>query len=91
MPCQDQELWSQIIVPISMQMTDQEIINTVNWWADHKEERLLRVEKAQRLVAKYTHHAMIDLLLEEYYLFKGGARGIYCPVSFVNPNYNVTL
>lgn len=86
-PTQDQALWQQVVIPATMDMSDAEIVSTVKWWVTHDTDRRQHVAAAQRLVAaRYSERAAVDLLLEGAALYKAGARGIYCPFSFSNPD-----
>ena len=53
-PDQDKNIFRQVIVEISMEMTDEEIIKKIEYYLENKEERELQTKKGFLWASKYT-------------------------------------
>eukprot|EP00727_Mastigamoeba_balamuthi_P006918 m51a1_g2847 hypothetical protein (417) ;mRNA; r:288681-290802 len=84
-PLQDEELWSQVIVKVSVKDSDQKIKETVDWWLEHEEERLERVRRGQQLaLQRYTADNTVDILLHALERWKRRRYGYWMPFPYSN-------
>ena len=83
LPLQDEDFWREVIVPVSSADTDSTLVDTINWWLAHDEEREAKALHGQLLVAqKYTCDHTIDKLLQGYRRYKEERYGLWFPYPF---------
>ena len=83
LPLQDEEVWSKVVIQVSVSDSDQKLVDTALWWATHDKERLEHVRQAQQLVAnKYTYMNTIQLLLQAYDRWTQQRYGVWFPYPF---------
>jgi hypothetical protein len=67
LPTDEEDIFSEFVVKIKEDNTDEEILNIINYWIDYKEERIKRTLKGQNIVKnKYTWDIYSNKLLNCY-------------------------
>eukprot|EP00727_Mastigamoeba_balamuthi_P000006 m51a1_g10001 hypothetical protein (437) ;mRNA; r:76748-78238 len=87
-PGEREEEFRRFVVELQPNSTDDEIVSTVRWWLEHKEERLRRAAIGQKIVLEHytTRHAAANVL-DAMRRYKSGDRGMVFPHPFEPVNY----
>jgi len=82
-PNERQEEFRDYMVEINLEDTNKTIVDTIQWWVDHEEERLRRAKIGQAIACmKYTYKAFVDHMVETWNLYLDGMRGVHYPYQF---------
>ncbi len=83
MPAERQEDLQQFVVPVHMDMSDDDIWAVIVDWLHNKKERIARAAVGQRItLEKYTNDHSIDIILEAYLRLKRKEHGTWFPYEF---------
>ncbi len=83
LPTERQEDLRQFVVPVHMDMSDDDIWTIIVTWLHNREARIARAAVGQRItLKKYTNDHSIDVILEAYVRLKQGLYGIWFPYEF---------
>ena len=78
LPAEREEEFRRYVVQISMNMTDEQILSIVQFWAKHDDEREVKASLGQHLALNtYTWDHSIDLSLQASLRYRRGEFGIY--------------
>lgn len=84
-PDDDPEFWTKYIVPVDFRVSDGELIEIVNYWLDHDNERTKKAQVAQEAVlCKYTTDHTSQLIAKSIALYHSGFRGTKHDFPFTN-------
>ena len=78
LPLEREAEFSRYVIPISMNMTDQQILSVVDYWIKNDRERETIAALGQQIVLEsYTWDHSIDLSLQAFLKYRRGEFGIY--------------
>jgi len=88
LPEEDRENYEKFVVDIEG-MTDEEIVQAFHYWVKNDKERIKMARLGQEYYMKYrTQGQLVDTIVESYWLYKSGRRGLYFPYGENLTNLN---
>lgn len=88
-PHEREEEFRSFMVEIDDYATDQYIIDTVNYWLTHDEERMRKVRAGMQWAQKYTAQAIMQDMIRGLHMFDLGARGLMFTHAFRDVSFRL--
>lgn len=90
-PGEREDEFRKYVVELTWNATDADIVNTVDWWLTHDEERIKRARIGQEIATKkYTTKVAAENMVHAMKSYLAGQRGMVFPHKFSPVNYFLT-
>ena len=78
------DMYRQFVVEVDKSMTDDQLIEIVNYWLENSAERIERVRKGQQLLMpEFTWDTSVDRLIDSVNAYRAGRYGMYYGGQFI--------